>query len=305
MADGRVPGPAGITDTIAQLAGAVWFSFCNDGSCRNGSIPGPAGIHTHKPILVADAGKSKPKTPVKTATPAKINTIYLHLYLPITVKGDKPGKKGFSQEDFLYWLRGKKDDFEQDGSGTPVYQQGHWEDLGIQLDAKVDYANGVAEFKKSLQQPNSIVVYLGHSALDKNNDYHSMGLTPKGNAVPEIPSKELRTLLAQSKASLVILCSCDSLTAAGSPSGGPIVIATDSGKDRETNTVDWANALGAFLFALIGLELDGSRQPNHLRKGGHATVNDALESANKEFADSKTGDSFKRVSGDGAVVLIP
>lgn len=304
MAGGRVPGPSGISDEIAQIAGAVFWSLCNEGSCRNGSLPGPAGAHAHRPITVADAGKGKSKTTAKAADKPKINTIYLHFYLPVTVKGDKPGKKAFSKEDFYAWLNGKTEDF-ADVNGTPQYQQGHWEDLGIKLELKKDYANGVAEFKNSLQQPNSIVVYLGHSTLDKNNSYHSMGLTPKGNSVPEIPSKELRTLLTQSKASLVVLCSCDSLTAAGTLSGGPIVIATDSGPDRETNTVDWANALGAFLFALIGLDLDRSRQPNNLRKGGHATVTDALETANKEFADSKTGDSFKRVYGDASVVLIP
>jgi hypothetical protein len=305
MGIGRVPGSAGGNDAWQQLASDVLLTVYRGISCVNGAIPGSSGLHSAKPVTIAGAGKGKPKAQATNTAQAKVTAINLHFYLPITVKGDKPGKKGFSADDFFHWLLGKSDDFVQDANGTPVYQQGYWEDQGVTLDLKQKTDSGVADFKRSLQQPNTIVVYLGHSTLDKNNSYHSMGLTPHGNALPEIPTKELRTLLAQSKASLVILCSCDSLTAAGKISGGPAVIATDSGPDRETNTKDWANALGPFLFALIGLELDGGRQPNRLRKGGHATIQEALDIANKEFADGKTGDSFKLVNGDGSVKLIP
>ena len=129
-----------------------------------------------------------------------------------------------------------------------------------------------------------MVVYLGHSTLDEHYGNNSLGLTPQAKSVPEIPNDELRTLLAQSTASTVIVASCDSMTAVGKPTAGPVIISTDSGPDKKTWSPRWARALGAFFFALIGLQIDAGEQPGIQRKGGHATINESLEASDAEFA---------------------
>lgn len=309
MANCRIPGPQGrhinAADTTASSSG-------DDIGCQGGHLPGPAGSHYHRPIVVADAGTDKSKkAPAKTpdkpkaADQVKIDTIIFHLYLPITVKGDKPGSKSFQAQDFFDWIKGTKDDAVPDDGKIHEWQQDHWDSMGISLELNTAIATGVDDFKKSLQRKGAIVVYLGHSTLDQYHGNRSMGLTPHGHAKPEIPNDDLRALLKKSAAPLVIIASCDSMTSVGKPGGSSAVIVTDSGSDRMTNTIEWANALGAFFFLLIGLELDSGRQPNVLRKGGHATIGEALDASATAFDKAGTKDRFKLVQGDRSLKLIP
>ncbi len=246
--------------------------------------------------MVADASTDKSKKPAKQAPAAtKNDTIIFHLYLPITVTGDKAGDKGFSAEDYFSWIEGPVDQ----------YDSGRWSNEGISLEHKTDSKSGVAEFKKSLQRKGAVVVYLGHSTLDQYNGNNSMGLTPQGKSTPEIPNATLRTLLSKSAASLVIIASCDSKTSVGKITDGPPVIVTNSGADKMTNTTHWAQALGAFFFLLIGLEIDSKGQPSMKRKAGHATINDALAASADAFKAAGTGDRFELANGDGTIVLFP
>ena len=289
MATGSTAGPLGIRRHLANPAGPLW---CNDNGCGLGDTPDPTGIRHHGPIRVADAETRKSKQPAKQpVSPAKVDTIFFHFYLPVTVKGDKPGKKAYKAADLFAWIQGTVDQYMSD----------RWSEEGIDVKLISDPKSGVADFKKSLQVPGAVVVYLGHSSLDARHDYRSLGLTPNGNAVPEIPSNELTSLLNRSKASLVILASCDSLHAVGKLTGGPVVIATDSGPDRETNTIEWAHALGAFFFLLLGFELDKDDQPTIKRKKGRATIDEALAATANAFKG--TNDSFKLVHGDGSTQL--
>jgi hypothetical protein len=250
MANCRIPVPQG---PHLNAADATASSSGDDIGCQGGHLPGPAGSHYHRPIVVADAEKDKSKnTPDKTpdkpksADQVKIDTIIFHLYLPITVKGDKPGSKSFLAQDFFDWIKGTKDDAVPDDGKIHEWQQDHWETEGISLELNTALATGVDDFKKSLQRKGAIVVYLGHSSLDEYHGNRSMGLTPQGRSKPEIPSDDLRALLKKSTACLVIVASCDSLTSVGTPGDSAAIISTDSGPDKMTNTIQWANALGAF-----------------------------------------------------------
>ena len=78
-----------------------------------------------------------------------------------------------------------------------------------------------------------------------------------------------------------------------------------SGADKMTNTTHWAQALGAFFFLLIGLEIDSNGQPSIKRKAGHATINDALAASADAFKAAGTGDRFELANGDGTIVLFP
>ena len=94
------------------------------------------------------------------------------------------------------------------------------------------------------------------------------------------------------------------MTAVGKPGGGPAIIATDSGTDRETNTIPWAHGLAAFLFALIGRELDGGDNVKP-GEGDHATIDEALAISGPQFQKNGTSDRFKLMQGDGSLQLIP
>ncbi|MGA8658073.1 MAG: hypothetical protein WB586_18170, partial [Chthoniobacterales bacterium] len=65
--------------------------------------------------------------------------------------------------------------------------------------------------------------------------------------------------------------------------------------------IEWAHALGAFFFLLLGFELDKDDQPTIKRKKGRATIDEALAATANAFKG--TNDSFKLVHGDGSTQL--
>jgi len=282
-----MPGPLGRNYGSADALEPL----CDTDGCRNAQLPGPIGVHHHRPVRVADAEKDKTKKP---STKGKIDTIIFHLYMPIT--------GSFTSQKFINWLQGISDEDADNGPDQNV-QIERFEAEGLNLEVNTNTKSGVADFKKSLQREGAVVVYLGHSALDQYHGNSSLGLTPQGKKEPEIPNRELRSHLPKSTASLVIIASCDSMTAVGTPTAGPAIIVTNSGADKTTWSTHWAYALGTFFFLLIGLELDARDQPAIKRKGGHATISEALKASDDEFAKLGTDDRFKLVHGDGSKML--
>ena len=59
----------------------------------------------------------------------------------------------------------------------------------------------------------------------------------------------------------------------------------------------------------LGWERDTKEQPNKTHKGGHGTINEALEATAKEFKGTDesqaVGDRFELVHGDGSIKLFP
>jgi hypothetical protein len=290
MATSRIHGPFGHDVHLANSHGTLG---CDVG-CQRGHTPGP--------IRVADAPKDKSKKPAKVApAPTKVDTIILHIYAPIIPAGDTPGNKGYSVQDFMDWFKAPDD--------PRIPDVGKWSVENINLEFNIDTKTGVKDFEKSLQRKGAIVVYIGHSTLTpakspKDPEGPSRGLSPdKPRKGPEIPNATLRTLLSKSAASLVIIASCDSKTAVGNLGAGPPIIVTNSGANRVTLIPRMANAVGSFLFLLIGWERDGQEQPNNPHKGGHGTINEALAASAAEFKGME--DRFELVHGDGSIKLFP
>jgi hypothetical protein len=285
MANARVPGPLSAHDqTVPPQRLWLW----EDNSYRSGSshLPGPVGI---RPIRVADAqGEDKKKPGKKTTPPPAAKTVHLHFYL------DPTGT--YSVSSLFEFIRGPED------YNNPLNR---WDTAGISLvlHSKVD--SGAADFKKSLQDPGAVVVYLGHSTLDFKNK-RSMGLTPKGSSRAEIPPDKLMELLKQSKASLVVLASCASSTLVGKMSGGPAVVVTNSKSNLTTWSNDWANALGPFLFVLLGFDLPPSAIQPTPRKEGRGKLSEAIDAANAAFkVNQKTDDRFELANGSDSTVIFP
>ena len=73
------------------------------------------------------------------------------------------------------------------------------------------------------------------------------------------------------------------------------MIATDSGKDKVTDFVQWEDAVREFLDALTGLDIRVSPHEWVARKNGAEAVHKAMESANLEFTGT---DNFPLWVGD-------
>jgi hypothetical protein len=285
MATSRIAGPLG-HDVQLATHGKSW---CDVG-CHRGHIPGP--------IRVADAPKEKSKKPAPA--PTKVDTIILHIYAPIIPAGDTPGNPGYSVQDFIDWFKAPDD--------ARIPDVGKWSVENINLEFYTNTKTGVKDFEKSLQRKGAVVVYIGHSTLTATPkdqpEGPSRGLSPDNpRKGPEIPNATLRTLLSKSAASLVIIASCDSKTAVGNLSAGPPIIVTNSGANRVTLIPRMANAVGSFLFLLIGWERDGQEQPNNPHKGGHGTINEALAASAAEFKGME--DRFELVHGNDSIKIFP
>jgi hypothetical protein len=99
----------------------------------------------------------------------------------------------------------------------------------------------------------------------------------------------LTKLLAVSNAKAFIVAACATDGCIGKIKRDTAIIATDSGKDLVTNSLNWANALGKFLLKFI--------------KG--ATIADCITEANAAFAAGKSDadDRFVLASGVGSMTF--
>ena len=224
-------------------------------------------------------------------------TLHLHFYLPIA--------GNYSVDDFVAYLRGSTEPTTAEQASEPPSDR--FDTAGVSLDFKKKAVSGTADFKKSLQDPDSVVVYMGHSVLDFKKRI-SLGLSPMGHDPAEIKPDALMDLLKASKAKLVILATCASSTLGLEKlKKGPAVVVTNSGSNLTTWSFDWANALTPFLLLLIDYEVGkGSRQPV-ARNKGRATIKEALDASNEVFKgrEKDDGDRFELAYGNGSTVVFP
>jgi len=249
-------------------------------------------------------------------------TLHLHFYLPV-VAGN------YSIDRFVDYLRGSVDPTTPEEASMPPSDR--FADAGVTLDFQKKVVSGAADFKKSLQDTGSVVVYLGHSVLDFKNK-RSLGLSPMGHDPAEIKPEQLMSLLKASSAQLVILATCASSTLGLEKlKTGPAVVVTNSGANLKTWSYDWAQALRAFLLLLIGYKVGKNDQPYSLEpqqkaaravttqlvgaldgpfvaalvsqamalNKGHATISQALDAANETFKgrEKDDGDRFELAYG--------
>ena len=223
-------------------------------------------------------------------------TLHLHFYFPNV-------NPQYSAQALVDYLRGGSVD-PQTAEQASVPPSDRFDDAGVSLVFQTKALTGAAEFKKSLDDPGSVVVYLGHSTLDFKKKV-SLGLSPLGHSTAEIPRDKLMDLLKASKAKLVILATCASSTLGLEKlKAGPAVVVTNSQSDITTWSLNWGQALTPFLLLLIGYEVGKDGQPV-ARKAGRATIKDALDAGNASFKENKTDDRFELAFGEGSKVVFP
>jgi hypothetical protein len=218
-------------------------------------------------------------------------TLHLHFYLPIA--------SNYSVDNFANYLRGSVAD-----PTDPEPPSDRFDTAGVFLDFKTKAVSGTADFKKSLQDADSVVVYLGHSVLDYKNK-RSLGLSPLAHDPAEIAPDALMSLLKASKTKLVILATCASSTLGLEKlKAGPAVMVTNSGSNLKTWSFSWVQALQPFLLLLIGYEVGKNDQPV-ARNKGRATIKEALDASNAAFKENKADDRFELAHGEPSTVVFP
>jgi hypothetical protein len=252
-----------------------------------------------------------------------VANLHLHFYLPI--RADYPASK------LVDYLRGSV----VDPTSPDPLPPDRFDTAGVSLDFKSSAVSGTADFKRSLQGTDSVVVYLGHSVLDFKKMI-SLGLSPMpGHHTAEITPDALMSLLKASSAKLVILATCASSTfGLEKLKAGPAVVVTNSGVNLKTWSYDWGQALTAFLLLLIGYKVGKNDQPYSWQQTtgaittslvgaveggfaaaivsqavalnkGHATISEALDAANEAFKQQKTDDRFELAYGKPSTVVFP
>lgn len=142
----------------------------------------------------------------------------------------------------------------------------------------------------ALHETGAIVVYWGHSERAKNSR-KARNLRPRpdsDDASRDIAITQLKALVKTMNAKAFIVAACASNGCIGKVDRDTALIATDSGKDLLTNSLDWANALLMFLKKFIA----------------SGTINECIAEANASFAQSSDPDDrFVLASGVGAMTL--
>jgi hypothetical protein len=157
--------------------------------------------------------------------------LHLHLYAPTSLH--------YSPDKFVNYLRGFVPD-DPDRKEPPVDR---FDEAGVTLDFYSNVAHAPADFKKSLLDDGSVVVYLGHGVPDPKCKC-SRGLSWLGHGIADITPGGLMGLLKDSRAKLVVLATCASSTfGLEKLKAGPAVVVTNSGSDLVTYSAKWAIAL--------------------------------------------------------------
>lgn len=196
--------------------------------------------------------------------------IFMHVYF-------KKLSAGYTRQQFFDWIVNQSP-----GEMGP----NRFELAGVGINLVSNPSTAVSDFEGSLKAEGSVVVYFGHTVLGPKA---TLGLAPNDPpAKPGITCAKLTNLLNAAKAKIVVLAGCATSQCVIKIKGDTVVIVTQSGKDRLTNTLVWAPAIKALLDALLA----------------SGTVGDALAAANNSFAKVSSTDSFKMINGDPTLKMI-
>lgn len=249
------------------------------GPSRSGSSP-----YGQAPIRVAerDAPPPKPKKAKEARTikpewkavadgphKATLNIHFLFYFSYIT--------RRFSIDDFLARLHGSTD-------------PSRWLDTSdflknsIDITKQNDSDTAWTDLGNALHESGAVIIYMGHSERAKGAK-KARKLRPRPDPDDEssdITMAQLNKLLTTSNAKCFIIAACATDGCIGKIKRDTAVIATNSGKDLVTNSINWTNALEKFLVEFVA--------------GG--SIAECLSEANKIFPSSNDSDDrLKLASG--------
>lgn len=169
--------------------------------------------------------------------------------------------------------------------------------LRFQISMRTQPSKAISDLKEALNTRGALVVYMGHTALDKKG---AIGLQPQLKKKTILKNQELVKLLEKASANVVVLAGCSTKASVPKQLKNDIVtITTDSGSNLVTHSLDFARAIAAFLFALIGYTFDPNTSAV-TQRNTIAKINEAIADAN---AFLRNGDQFVLASGNGNMTL--
>ena len=275
----RIPGPTGLKHATFERDLQPGKPSPDEMSRRHGILPHAGAAEAlpigHEAFLLGGGPEARKRAQAKQSTKKSSlhNVLTTHVFMHIYFK---KLAANYTDQQFFDYLVGQS----LDGTGRNRFEQ-----AGMQIVLHNNPGTAVTDLKASLKTLGSVVVYFGHTVLGRNT---TLGLNPAGGSKPAITNAELVKLLNAAKAKIVLLAGCATDGCVRKVTGDTVVIVTRSGKDRLTNTLQWAPAVRVFLDELLL----------------NNTVGEALAAANGAFAKVSTTDSFKMINGDPTLKLI-
>lgn len=269
-----------------MVAGGPADRILEDEKALDGDVLTPANKAivdrvTGSPVVLAQApsaGRPPKKASAKKGAKKKkrrnlhnivTSNVFMHIYFPKIAEN-------YTVQNYFEYLIGQN----PNNTNPNKYQL-----AGVDIRLVNDPGTAVADFKSSLKTDGAVIVYLGHSVLGKKT---TLGLSPTGGNTPAITSAELSKLVNKTKAKIIVLAACASDGCIRKLKGDAVVIATHSGPDRITNSLQWAHALKDFMDELIDM----------------GSAGDALNAANAVFEKISSTDKFVCLNGDLTLSLI-
>ena len=166
-------------------------------------------------------------------------------------------------------------------------------------------ATAPTDLANSLGKSGAFVGYLGHTltvrgvtSLNPNNQNPTTGPA-------QMSRQELNGLLSGSKAAVVLLGGCNTVSCVGKPSvGGPAIIGVQpTGKSLYTDISNIIRATHAFVDKLIGVHQNASEV--NLVASDPGTVGDAIKAGNAVFQADGAQARFVLISGSPDTTLGP
>lgn len=249
--------------------------------------PGPvrpehsgARMRLARPPKIRTRSPSKAKPRREVPVDPRTHDLLIHIYIPITTTGSYTAQMLFAH------ILGPEDD----GGST------RWDRAGITPKLYQDQSTAIADLQESLATPGAVVIYMGHTFFPDGLKKPPGGLALHiGKTTKQITAPTLVKWLNASNAAAVVLagCSTDKCLAGIDPKGSSVVVATYSGSNATTNTLQWAGALESFLDVLVGSEIDKDFKIVERSSG---SISDAVSAAAPKFGSE---DHFVIIRGNG------
>ena len=220
--------------------------------------------------------KKKEWKPTKNGPNASTSNIYILFYFSEI-------SRTFKFDDFLARLHGSADPSRWPET-SPFLMN------GIDIIRKSNSDTVCSDLGNAVHESGAVVIYWGHSERAKGAK-HARNLRPRSDsadAASDISVVQLGSLVQSMNAKCFILAACATNGCIGKVKRDTAIVSTDSGKDLLTNSLDWTNALEAFLRAFVDAH----------------SIDDCIAAANKSFAKSSDPDDrFMLTSGLGSLTL--
>lgn len=268
------------TDYATLQQPPVGYDSSGAGLDGYGPVRNTRAPYGDAPVRVAEgppARKAKePRTrkprwkPIADGPHKATANIYFLFYFPYI-------SRSFSFDDFLARLHGSSDPSRWPETSPFIMNS-------IDIVKKSDSDRAWTDLGDALHETGAVVIYMGHSErAEKARKARNLRPRPDpDDGSSDIAMSQLNRLLTTVNAKCFILAACATDGCIAKGKRDTAILATNSGKDLVTNSINWTNALEKFL----------------LKFAAGGSIAECMAEANKIFpGSSDTDDRFTLASG--------